>query len=69
MQMGSKNYVVITFGSYVRITLQKHVRIASESYVRLALGSYVKKPCKKSRINYVTKILLELRNEVTLDLR
>ena len=23
MQMGSKNYVVITFGGYVRITLQK----------------------------------------------
>ena len=46
MQMRSKNYVVITFGSYVRIPLQNRVRITSESYVRLALGSYVIKPCK-----------------------
>ena len=59
---------------------KNHIRITSESYVRLALGSYVIKPCKwdkKLRINhvwklrqdYLTKITLELRHEVTLDLR
>ena len=50
----------------------------SESYVRLDLGSYLIKPCKwdqkityylRLRQDYVTKITLELRNEVTLDLR
>ena len=52
----------------------------SESYVRLTLGNYVIKSCKwglKLRVNYVlkfrqlyvTKITLELRNEVTLNLR
>ena len=64
MQMASKNYVVITFGSYARITLQKHVRITSESNVRLALESYVIKPCKWDQ-----KLMYYLCFEVTSGLR
>ena len=47
MPMGSKNYVVITFG----LRFKNHVRITSESYVRLALGSYVIKTCKWEQKN------------------
>ena len=46
MKMGSKNHVIIKFGSYTGLRYKNHIRITSESYVRLALGSYVIKPCK-----------------------
>ena len=77
MQMRSKNYIVITFGSTSGLRDKNLVRIMLESYVRLTLGSYVIKSCKwnqkvyvwKLRQNYVSQIMLELRQEVTLDLR
>ena len=53
---------------------KNRVRITSENYVRLTLESYIINPCKwnqkvwKIRQNYVTKITLELLEEVTLDL-
>ena len=65
-------------GVTLGLRYKNRVRITSESYVRLALGSYVIKPCKWNQKvnnyvwnlqNYVTKITLELRQEVTLDLR
>ena len=42
MQMGSKNYGVITSG----FRYKNHLRITSESYGRLVLISYLIKPCK-----------------------
>ena len=54
----------------LRQDFKNRVRITSYSYVRLALGSYVIKSSKwKLYQNYVTKITLELRQEVTLHLR
>ena len=64
--------VIMTFRSYVRIMLG--------SFVRFVLGSYIVNHAtgiKKVRSNYVwqlhqnnvTKITVELRQEVTIDLR
>ena len=51
IQMRSKNYVVITFGSYIRITLITHVRNTSGSQVRFTSGNYVIKTCKLEQKN------------------
>ena len=42
MQMGPKNYVVLT----TELHYKNHVRITSQSYIRLMLENYVIKPCK-----------------------
>ena len=44
MKMGSKNYVVITFGSYVMIWLQK----SRQNYVRKLRQISVRKLCNKT---------------------
>ena len=57
MQMGSKSYVVITFGSYVtKLRYKNHVKITSGNYVRFTSGNYVINHAngnKKIRNNYV----------------
>ena len=66
---------MVAFGNVI-ITFRNYVRIMLGSYVRLTLGSYVIKPFKwnqklrsnyvwKLRQDYITKIALELRQEVT----
>ena len=75
--MGSKSYKLNTFRSYIGLRFKNHVKITSESYFRLTLGSSVIKTCKwdqkirskyvwKLRQDYVTKVMLELRQKVTL---
>ena len=49
--MGSKNYVLVTFGSHARITLQK----SSQNYVMKLRSIYVRKLRNKT-IQMKTKI-------------